>query len=89
MPKFRKKPVVIEAEQFTYATNKKSEHPVKTGDMFMEYPIWIDKHGPCLIIPTLEGNHRADPGDWIITGVKGERYPCKPEIFVAMYELVS
>ncbi|WP_419184727.1 hypothetical protein [Botrimarina mediterranea] len=38
------------------------------------------------IIKTLEGDMRADPGDWIITGVKGERYPCKPDIFAATYE---
>lgn len=37
-------------------------------------------------IETLEGTMRADPGDWIITGVKGERYPCKPDIFEQTYE---
>jgi hypothetical protein len=40
-------------------------------------------------ISTLEGRMRADPGDWIITGIKGERYPCKPDIFAATYEPVS
>lgn len=39
-------------------------------------------------IDTLEGSHRVCPGDWIITGVEGERYPCKPDIFVATYEPV-
>lgn len=58
MPRFRKKPVVIEAYQ--------TLSPVD--------------------IVTLEGTMRADPGDWIITGVKGERYPCKPDIFEATYE---
>lgn len=38
------------------------------------------------LIFTLEGVHRADPGDWIIRGVKGELYPCKPDIFAATYE---
>jgi hypothetical protein len=38
------------------------------------------------LIPTLEGTMRAEIGDWIITGVKGERYPCKPDIFAATYE---
>jgi hypothetical protein len=38
-------------------------------------------------IDTLEGGHIVCPGDWIITGVKGERYPCKPDIFVATYEV--
>ena len=40
-------------------------------------------------IDTLEGGHRVCPGDWIITGVKGERYPCKPDIFAATYEPVG
>ena len=40
-------------------------------------------------IDTLEGGHIVCPGDWIITGVKGERYPCKPEIFEATYELAE
>jgi hypothetical protein len=42
-----------------------------------------------VIIETLEGNMKANPGDWIITGVNGERYPCKPDIFEKTYELVS
>lgn len=41
------------------------------------------------IIPTLEGDMRASPGDWIIIGVKGEVYPCKPDIFEMTYELVE
>ncbi len=40
-------------------------------------------------IETLEGTHHASVGDWIITGVKGERYPCKPDIFQATYEKVE
>lgn len=39
-------------------------------------------------IRTLEGHHEVSPGDWIITGVKGERYPCKPDIFELTYEAV-
>lgn len=42
-----------------------------------------------LVIPTLEGDHRADRGDWIIRGVQGEFYPCKPDIFAATYEAVE
>ena len=80
--KYRKKPVVIEAEQF----NWEKDRPVTNHDMFMEWPVQSDERGAHLLIPTLEGNHRADPGDWIITGVKGERYPCKPDIFAATYE---
>ena len=40
-------------------------------------------------IETLEGTMKADPGDWIITGIKGEQYPCKPDIFEATYERVE
>lgn len=79
MPKFRKKPVVIEAEQF-------NPSGASHGQMFLGYSVRTDAKGPHLIIPTLEGDHRADPGDWIITGIKGERYPCKPDIFEASYE---
>jgi len=46
----------------------------------MKWHGWID---------TLEGGHNVCPGDWIITGVKGERYPCKPDIFEATYEAVE
>lgn len=80
MAQYRKKPVVIEAEQFT------APQALTTDSMFMEFPILCDDNGPHLVIPTLEGNHRANPGDWIITGVKGEKYPCKPDIFEITYE---
>jgi hypothetical protein len=42
-----------------------------------------------MIVQTLEGNHLAEPGDWIIKGMKGELYLCKPDIFVATYEPVE
>ena len=80
MAQYRKKHVVIEAEQFT------TPQALTTDSMFMEFQILCDDNGPHLVIPTLEGNHRADPGDWIITGVKGEKYPCKPDIFEMTYE---
>lgn len=41
------------------------------------------------IIPTMEGNHLCTPGDWIIKGIKGEFYPCKPDIFAATYDKVE
>lgn len=47
--------------------------------------VLMSKHG---WIDTLEGGHVVCPGDWVITGVKGEHYPCKPDIFTATYELV-
>ena len=70
--KFRKKPVVIEATQWF----KDGDHPAVLTFHDPEKG-WID---------TLEGGHTVIPGDWIITGVKGEHYPCKPDIFEATYE---
>ena len=83
MGTFRKKPVVIEARQF-----------LGTLDSCLSLRQWIGADGGheqvgeslTLVIHTLEGDHRADPGDWIIRGVKGEFYPCKPDIFAATYE---
>ena len=49
----------------------------------------IIRNGDCLEIGTLEGVMRAQPGDWIIRGVKGEIYPCKPDIFAATYEIAD
>jgi len=85
--KFRKKPVVIDAWRF------KSEAPLSEEAYFnpevgVEWQIWHDEKGYYITIPTLEGNHRANDGDWIIKGVKGEFYPCKPDIFEATYEKV-
>jgi len=59
---------------------------------FRKKPVIVDAYqhtgGAPIFIDTLEGQMRADPGDWIITGVHGERYPCKPDIFEATYEPV-
>jgi hypothetical protein len=76
--KFRKKPVVIEATQFTGDNGD-----AIAAFMGCQHP-FIENGG--LMIGTLEGVHRANPGDWIIKGVKGEFYPCKPDIFAATYE---
>lgn len=57
----------------------------KTPDGFGVIGPHLDGH---LLIVTLEGNMRADPGDWIIKGLRGELYPCKPDIFAATYEPV-
>jgi hypothetical protein len=84
--KFRKKPVVIEAERFTVPDGEPGLDP---GAMFMQYVIERDGDGYFLIIPTLGGDHRANNGDWIITGIAGEQYPCKPDIFDATYEVVE
>lgn len=85
MPKFRKKPVVIDAEQFHPECM-----PYPAGvlyDMF-DYPDGCQRPG-AFRIETLEGTHIVSPGDWVITGVRGERYPCKPGIFAATYEAVE
>jgi len=73
--KFRKKPVVIDAEQY--------QGQIIAG------VCEEDGHGIYgAHIHTLEGAFHVSLGDWVITGVKGERYPCKPDIFEATYELV-
>lgn len=86
MPMFRKIPVVVEARQFTddssgYAVLRwinDGQHAIGR-----EFAHW---HNSSLMIPTLEGQHIASPGDWIIRGVAGEHYPCKPDIFARTYE---
>lgn len=57
---------------------------------FRKKPVVIEAYqtDKTMYIETLEGIHRANPGDWIITGVKGEQYPCKPDIFEKTYEPV-
>lgn len=88
MPLFRKKPVVIEAKQFS-GTNQSailgwcrpglSEAALNAAQV-MGLPV---------IIPTMEGEMEASAGDWIIKGIKGEFYPCKPDVFAATYEPVK
>jgi hypothetical protein len=91
MAKYRKKPVVIEAVQLRWDT---------WGEMVVHAGVGKLKDGKPegkatslgvigLIIPTLEGVMTAEQDDWIIRGVKGELYPCKPDIFEATYEPVD
>lgn len=99
MSKFRKKPVVIEAVRITAADfNGKSWDGSPFGEV--PAPKWLvealtsgivtvepsDTDYALWRITTLEGVMTAGPGDWIIQGIKGELYPCKPEIFAATYE---
>lgn len=58
---------------------------------FRKKPIVIEAYqtDKVLIVPTLEGPLRAAPGDWIITGIRGEQYPCKPDVFEKTYEPVN
>lgn len=82
--KFRKKPIVIEAVRFTGVNDRLlSELQAFAGQSLEVRDVAGLLH---LVIPTLEGDHLARPGDWIIKGVKGEFYPCKPDIFAATYE---
>lgn len=83
MAKFRKKPVVIEAVQITDATFD-GPHPNEDHITGVTY-VPSDR---TVMIPTLEGTMIGRVGDWIIKGVNGEMYPCKPDIFEKTYEPV-
>ena len=95
MARFRKKPVEIEAVQFPGVS-------VENVDALTAFEDWFKERGGKgwlargrLYVATLEdgpdreAKHVADPGDWIIRGVQGEFYPCKPDIFEATYEKVA
>jgi hypothetical protein len=82
MPKFRKKSVVIEAVQYVPGGQSLIESWMIGHDARDQFGVSYDK----VQIGTLEGVMEASPGDWIIRGVKGEFYPCKPDIFAATYE---
>jgi hypothetical protein len=85
--KYRKVPVIIEATQWF----KDGDHPnvvaipERVMDTIMERDVALGIHD-CRWIGTLEGGYIVSPGDWIITGVQGEQYPCKPDIFAETYE---
>ena len=85
----RKKPVVVEAFQW-FGDERQTEDPawivraLETGKARI-----IKGDEPHLAIATLEGTMTADPGDWIIKGVNGELYPCKPDIFEKTYEILE
>jgi hypothetical protein len=88
MAKYRKKPVVVDAVKFT----RLSFEIVKdfTNETAHSFTIERRMNGKCTcIIPTLEGQHIATEGDYIIRGVHGEFYPCKPDIFEKTYESVD
>ena len=104
MPKFRKKPVVIEAVQLRWDTWGQMCLHADVGQLAEAKPegCYIDPatgkdsdvpvgsdHEIGLRIPTLEGLMIARQNDWVIRGVKGEFYPCKPDIFEATYEAVE
>jgi hypothetical protein len=80
--KFRKKPVVIDAFEW-------KDKPCFPEGFEGLHPIALINDDEKLEIKTLEGTMTADDGDWIIKGVSGEFYPCKPDIFKLTYELVE
>lgn len=85
--KYRKKPVIIEAIQFEDNLGRIIEiHEFMGGDTIRVN--YEDKDNPYLKIETLEGIMKASVGDYIIKGVNGEFYPCKPDIFEKTYERV-
>ena len=93
MPKYRKKPVVVEAIQWT-GSNLEEIRNFVGSDLIEECVELFDIKRTLkemlvdIAIDTLEGTMRVDYGDYIIKGVKGEFYPCKPDIFLATYEEV-
>ncbi|HET7321163.1 MAG TPA: hypothetical protein VFI96_01630 [Longimicrobiaceae bacterium] len=91
MARYRKKPVVIEAITF----DELVEHGRRVADSLVGGVPWsfsyqghpiTHENDDCYLIPTLEGTMRFERGDVLITGVKGEIYPCKADIFAATYE---
>ena len=94
--KYRKKPVVIDAIQWTgenlrqiiaFTDGPPETRTIHAGMMWEQYEALVAKNGLKLV--TLEGAMLAAPGDWIIRGVAGEFYPCKPDIFAATYEVAE
>jgi hypothetical protein len=86
--KYRKKPVVIDAWRWWKKGDAPEEARIHPLDADFDWRCdhcgrLASEHGNC---PTLEGYHIVCPGDWIIRGVKGEYYPCKPDIFALTYE---
>lgn len=86
--RYRKKPVVIEAMQISANGENLEAIMVWMGEGGGKAFFEVDDDGGIgpLVVETLEGNHIAGPADWIIRGVAGEFYPCKPEIFAQTYE---
>ncbi len=99
--RYRKKPVVIEAMQFdgtpesgaeivawvsTFGVDEVEFHPFLADHFRGDPKVYVAHPDPYMRIKTLEGVMIGSRGDWIIRGVQGEFYPCKPDIFAATYE---
>jgi len=87
MAKYRKKPVIIEAFKWT-GDYRQTEDPIWIINALRSGTarIHVTDDDVYMIIKTLEGDHRADLGDYIIQGIKGEIYPCKSDIFELTYD---
>lgn len=88
MAKFRKKPVVVEAIKFTRQTYDEVREFTERKAYALSIPRHPNGRATCKI-DTLEGDMTATEGDYIIKGVQGEFYPCKPDIFEETYETVG
>ncbi len=88
MDKYRKKPVIIEAVQFDGTEECFDRIHTWAGKGEVVYTFQGMNNLPYMWIKTLEGDMRCVLGDWIIKGVNGEFYPCKPDIFLKTYEPV-
>jgi hypothetical protein len=87
--KFKKKPVVIDAFKWTGGPDQ-TEDPEWIIDAIRKGTVSFPANAPLVMfIDTLEGRMTAQVGDYIIRGIKGEIYPCKPDIFAATYEAES
>lgn len=101
--RYRKKPVVISAQQWFPPGDPRHDPAMLTvrrgnavtppdyrqvGDLYLAMPGGVPNIGgdDVFMIRTLEGDMRVTPGDWVITGVQGEKYACKPDIFAQTYE---
>lgn len=87
--RFRKKPMEIEAVQWTGDNKEEIDKFVGVELAYASNEDGSDIRLDMLMIPTLESAHEASKGDWIIKGIKGEFYPCKPDIFEETYERVE
>ena len=87
MTKYRKKPIIIEAIRWSGSNVK--EINIFTNKPPQRILSWDDSLNESVIISTLEGDMRAKKGDYIIKGINGEFYPCKPDIFKKTYERVE
>jgi hypothetical protein len=90
--KYRKRPVIVDAEQFTcgippLSTIMQASQP--TGVSFMDWPIFVDQQGPYLLVHSRTGKQRVNPQDWVVREVDGSFCAVKDDTFNATYERVA